>query len=112
MALFKIFKDKTGKYRFLLKANQKQIIFTSRGYTSRLICFNYIQLIKNFALKDDKYERHISHNNSPYFTLKVSRKKVIGQSEKFINKSVMENMITLIKTHAKKADIDSMTYSM
>ena len=71
MALFKIFKDKTGRFRFLLKSNKNQIIFTSKGYSSRLICFSQIQLIKRYALKDEKYERHISQSDSPYFTFKV-----------------------------------------
>ncbi|WP_298339916.1 DUF1508 domain-containing protein [uncultured Algibacter sp.] len=112
MALFKIFKDETGKYRFFLKSNHNQIIFTSRGYSSRLICFNYIQLIKKFALKDEKYERHISLNESPYFEFKVSKNKVIGISEKFISKNVMENIIAMIKTNANEAKIDSITYSI
>jgi uncharacterized protein YegP (UPF0339 family) len=112
MAIFKIFKDKTGKYRFLLKSNNNQIVFTSRGYASRLTCFNHIQLIKRFALKDEKYERHISQNDSPYFTLKVLKNEVVGVSEKFINKSSMESIIAIIKNNAGNADVDSMTYSM
>ncbi len=112
MALFKIFKDKTGKYKFFLKSNNNQIIFTSKSYSSRLICFNQIRLIKRFALKDEKYERHISHSDSPYFTIKVFKNEVVGVSEKFMSNGVMENIIALIKTNAKKAGIDSMTYSM
>ena len=112
MALFKIFKDKSDKYRFLLKSNSNQVIFTSRAYSSRLICYNHIQLIKRFALKDEKYERHISQNDSPYFTFKIFKNEVVGISEKFLSKSVMENIIELIKTSAKKADIDKVTYSL
>lgn len=112
MALFKIFTDKIGRHRFLLKSSDKQIIFISRGYSSRLICFNHIQLIKRFAMKDEKYERHISHNNSPYFTFKVFKNEVLGVSEKFMNKSNMEKIIALIKANAEKADIDTITYSM
>ena len=112
MALFKIFKDKTGRFRFLLKSNKNQIIFTSKGYSSRLICFSQIQLIKRYALRDEKYERHISQSDSPYFTFKVFKNEVVGVSEKFLNKGTMENIITLIKTNAIKAEIDKMTYSM
>lgn len=112
MAIFKIFKDSFGKYKFLLKSNKGQVVFTSRGYASRSICFNHIQLIKRFALKDDKYERHMSNNNSPYFILKVCRNEIVGVSEKFLNSGVMENIISLIKTNVNKADIDRVTYSM
>jgi len=111
MALFKIFKDKTGKYKFFLKSNNNQVIFTSKGYSSKLICFNHIHLIKKFSSKDDKYERHISNNNS-YFTFKIFKNEVIGVSEIFMNTMLMENIITLIKINAKIADIDKVTYSM
>lgn len=112
MALFKVFKDKTGKYKFFLKSNNNQIIFTSKSYSSRLICFNQIQLIKRLALKDEKYERHISNSNSPYFTFKGLKNEVVGISETFMSNGVMENIIALIKTNAKQADIDNVTYSM
>ena len=112
MALFKIFKDKTGKYRFLLKSNKDQIIFTSKGYSSRVICFRQIQLIKRYALKDEIYERHLTHSNSSYFTFKVFKNEVIGVSENFLNKRTMEKIIALIKTNALKAEIDKTTYSM
>ena len=103
MALFKIFKDKTGKYRFLLKSTKNQIIFTSKGYSSRLICFSQIQLIKRYALTDEKYERHISNSDSPYFTFKVFKNEVVGVSEKFLNKGTMENIISLIKNKCSKS---------
>ena len=112
MALFKIFKDKTGQYRFLLKSNKYQIIFTSKGYSSRVICFSQIQLIKRYALKDEIYERQITHSNSPYFTFKVFKNEVIGISENFLNQRTMEKIIALIKTNALKAEIDKTTYSM
>ena len=111
MALFKIFKDNSGKYKFFLKSSNNQVIFISKEYSSRLICFNQIQLIKRLALKDDQYERHITNNN-PYFTFKGFKNEVVGVSEKFMNKVFMEDIITLIKTNANNAGIDSMTYSM
>jgi len=112
MALFKIYTDIRGKYRFLLKSNKNQVIFNSKGYSSRLICFNQIQLIKRYALKDEKYERHISNSDSPYFTFKIFKNEVVGVSEKFLNNGTMENIISLIKTNALKAEIDKMTYSI
>lgn len=77
MARFKIFIDKVGKYRFLLKSNEKQIVFTSKGYPSRLICFNHIRFIKKYASKDEKYERHVSHSGSPYLFLSSIKTKLL-----------------------------------
>lgn len=112
MALFKIFKENSGKYKFFLKLNNNQVILVSKEYSSRLVCFNQIKFIKKFALKDDKYQRHITKNDSPYFTFKGIKNEVVSKSEKFMSTVVMENIIDLIKTNAKEADIDSMTYSM
>ena len=44
--------------------------------------------------------------------LRFLKNKVVSVSEKFLNKGAMENIITLIKTNALKAEIDKMTYSM
>ena len=112
MARFKIFIDKVGKYRFLLKSNEKQIVFTSKGYPSRLICFNHIRFIKKYASKDEKYERHVSHSGSPYFIFKLYKDKIIGVSEMFLSKLKMENIISLIKNDANIAEIDNTIYSI
>lgn len=46
---FELFQDKTGKYRFRLKATNGQVILISDGYASRTGCMNGIESVKKNA---------------------------------------------------------------
>lgn len=46
---FEIYTDKSGEYRFRLKAANGQVIATGQGYTSKVACLNGIESIKNNA---------------------------------------------------------------
>ncbi len=49
MSKFEVYKDKSGKYRFRLKAGNGQIIAVSEGYNSKPACMNGIDSIKKNA---------------------------------------------------------------
>lgn len=46
---FEVFKDKSGKFRFRLKAGNGQIIATSEAYESKDSCMKGIDSVKNNA---------------------------------------------------------------
>lgn len=49
MSKFEVFSDKSGKYRFRLKANNGEIIAASQGYTTKDGCMKGIESVKNNA---------------------------------------------------------------
>lgn len=48
-AKFEIYKDKSGKHRFRLKAGNGEIIASSEAYESLAACKNGIESVKNNA---------------------------------------------------------------
>lgn len=54
--VFEIFKDKEGKFRFRLKAENQEIIAASQGYSSKQSCRKGIDSIKNNASDADVVE--------------------------------------------------------
>ena len=112
MALFKIYEDKSGIYRILLKFNNR-IEFISKGFASRTHCLNTVKTIRKNALSDDAYEMKKLACGSWYFELNdLSLKEVIGDSQSYISKRILEEKISEMKTNVPNAKFDSVTYSM
>ena len=53
---FEVYLDKTGEYRFRLKARNGQIIATGEGYKARKSCMNGIESIRKNAASEITYE--------------------------------------------------------
>ena len=53
---FELYEDKSGQFRFRLKARNGQIIATSEGYTAKAGCLNGIESVKRNAAEADVVE--------------------------------------------------------
>lgn len=106
MGKFEIKKDKSGQYRFNLKASNGQVILSSEAYKTKASCDNGIESVRKNSQDDGKYERKTAKDGSPYFNLKASNGQVIGTSEMYSGSSAMENGIASVKTNAPKATIE------
>ena len=53
---FEVYKDKTGEFRFRLKAKNGQIIATGEGYKAKKSCLNGIESIRKNAVDSDIVE--------------------------------------------------------
>ncbi|KGK99279.1 hypothetical protein LI82_04490 [Methanococcoides methylutens] len=56
MSKFEIFTDKSGKYRFRLKAKNGEIIATGQGYSTKAGCMNGIESVRKNAMDADIVE--------------------------------------------------------
>ena len=106
MGKFEIKKDKSGKFRFNLKAANGQVILSSEAYSTKAACDNGISSVKTNSQDDSKYERNTAKNGSPYFNLKASNGQVIGTSEMYSGSAAMENGIASVKSNAPDAGIE------
>jgi len=112
MALFKIYIDRDGLYRFLLKLNTRDIIFISLGFKTSLLCRKSLEVFKASAVTDSAFKRLVAHCGRSYYNFKnINSNQTIGVSELFLNRSFMERQITLIKKNAKDAVIDTCIYT-
>ncbi|MBT8239420.1 MAG: YegP family protein [Croceitalea sp.] len=105
MGKFEIKTDKSGQYRFNLKAGNGQVILSSEGYSTKAACENGIESVRKNCKDDGRFERKTASNGSPFFNLKASNGQVIGKSEMYSSTSAMENGIASIKKNAPSASI-------
>lgn len=106
MGKFEIKTDKSGQFRFNLKAGNGQVILSSEAYTTKSACENGIDSVKTNSQDDNRYERKTAKDGSPYFNLKASNGQVIGSSEMYSSASAMENGVASVKSNAPGADVE------
>ena len=106
MGKFEIKKDKSGQFRFNLKASNGQVILSSEAYTTKAACDNGISSVRKNSQEDGRYERNTAKDGSPYFNLKASNGQVIGKSEMYSSATAMENGIASVKKNAPDATVE------
>lgn len=106
MGKFEIKKDKSGQFRFNLKAGNGQVILSSEAYKTKASCDNGIESVRKNSQDDGKFDRKTAKDGSPYFNLKASNGQVIGSSEMYSGTSAMENGIASVKKNAPDASIE------
>lgn len=109
MGKFEIKKDKSGQFRFNLKAGNHQVILSSEAYKTRASCDNGIESVRKNSKSDKMFERKVAKDGSPYFNLKSTNGQVIGSSEMYSSKSSMENGIASVAKNAPKATISDLS---
>ena len=67
MGKFQIIKRTNGEFQFNLKANNREIILTSEGYTTKASCQNGIASVRTNSQDDTKYDRKTSSNGKTLF---------------------------------------------
>ena len=67
MGKFVINKDKSGQFRFNLKAGNGQTILSSEAYKAKASRENGIESVRKNSKDDGKFERLTAKNGSPYF---------------------------------------------
>lgn len=93
MGKFEIKIDKSGKFRFNLKARNGHVILSSKAYATKTDCENGVASVINNASIENRFERRKAKDGSPYFKLKASNGQVIGASEMYSSIAAMENGI-------------------
>lgn len=106
MGKFEIKKDKSGQFRFNLKAGNGQVILSSEAYKAKASCENGIDSVRTNSQDDSKFDRLTAKDDSPYFNLKATNGQVIGTSEMYSSTDAMENGIASVKTNAPDATVE------
>lgn len=106
---FTIFKDKSGQFRFNLKAKNGQVILQSEAYKAKSGCKNGIDSVKSNSSVDGAYDRRKAKDGQDYFVRAARNNEIIGRSEMYRSKSSMENGIASVKKNAPLAGIEELT---
>lgn len=110
MGKFVVNTRKNGKFQFILKAGNGQVILNSNGYTTRAACMNGIESVKKNSQDEKRFDKLTAKNGKRYFNLKTSNGVIIGMSEMYESESGMINGIVSVMKNAFDAEtIDETT---
>jgi len=96
-------------FHWVLKAPNHEVILTSENYTTKDDALNGIRSVRKNSLLDERYKRLTALDESPYFNLVAANGKVIGTSEMYSSKQMMEKGIMAVKKYAENAELQDNT---
>lgn len=106
---FELYKDKSGEYRFRLKASNGQNIGTSEGYKAKPSAENGIESVRKNATDQSRYSVFEGAGGKWYFNLKAANHQVILSSQGYSSKDDAENGCQSVGNHAPDAELDDQT---
>jgi uncharacterized protein len=106
---FELKSTTSGKFHFVLKAGNHEVILTSEQYVAKEGAENGIASVRTNAPLDERFERKTSKKDEPYFVLKAANGEIIGVSEMYTAKAGMENGIASVKKNAPDAALKDLT---
>jgi uncharacterized protein len=106
---FVINKATNGKFHFVLKASNGEVILASQLYMSIEGAKKGIASVRENCAKDERFVRLASKKNEPYFNLKAGNGQAVGKSEMYTTEKARENGISSVKRNAPDAKVDNTT---
>ena len=109
--IFEVFRsERNNQFYFRLKAENRETILASEGYTTKDNCLNGVASVKLNAPLDANYARLTASNGQYYFNLKsIHNGQVIGTSELYTSIQARENGINSVKRNAPLAEVVDLT---
>ncbi len=124
-AMFLIYKDAGGDFRFHLRAPNNEIIAVSEGYQSRASCLNGIKTVKRYctadvedlttdatAISNPKFQVYRDAAGKYRFRLRALNNEIVLTGEAYETKQNCENGIQAIKRYCSARIQDRETGSI
>ena len=105
-AKFELYSDKSGEFRFRLKAGNGETILSSEGYKRRASATNGIESVKKNAGNEARYENKDTKGGKYMFNLKAANGQVIGSSQSYKSESGRDNGVESVMKNAPGAKVD------
>ncbi len=100
--MFEIYNDKSGKFRFRLRANNGEIICASQGYVSKVGCMKGIKALATNAKNKNAFKTHENRGGKWTFNVVSGNNKVVASSQSYKDKNGMNKGIKSVMTNAPK----------
>ena len=108
-AKFELYSDKSGEFRFRLKAGNGENILASEGYKAKSSAENGIESVKKNASDDARYEKKETASGKHMFNLKSTNGQVVGTSQSYESASGRDNGIESVTKNAPDARVEDLT---
>lgn len=106
---FEIYKDKSGGFRFRLKAANGQAILASESYKSKTSCNNGIASVQKNCGNPDAFVKKQTPSGKFRFNLVATNGQVIGTSQNYASESGCNNGMKSVGRSAPGAAVDDQT---
>jgi uncharacterized protein YegP (UPF0339 family) len=106
---FEVFTDKSGEFRFRLKAGNGQTVLSSQGYGSKASAMKGIESVRNNAADETRFESTETAGGKFRFTMKAKNNQVIGTSQNYESASGRDNGIAAVARAADGANVVDQT---
>jgi len=120
-AKYQVYKDKSGKFRFRLRASNNKIVAVSEAYESKVGCMNGVKSVQSNCgshiedqttdmekLTNPKYEVFIDDAHEFRFNLRASNGEIIAASEGYETKQGVMHGIEAVQNSCD-AEIEDLT---
>lgn len=102
---FEVYHDKSGAFRFRLKAGNGQIILSSQGYKNRAGCLKGVESVRKNAPLDSRFARTETKAGKFAFNLLAGNKQVIGTSQQYKTTASRDKGIQSVITNGQDAKL-------
>ena len=103
---FVISKTSNGKFHFVLKAGNGEVILQSQMYGALADARNGTESVRRNAADEKRFQKLESKRGEPYFTLTATNGQVIGTSEMYSSAASRDNGIASVRRNAPDAKLD------
>jgi uncharacterized protein YegP (UPF0339 family) len=94
-----------GKFSFVLKAGNAEVILRSEVYESKAAAENGIQSVQTNSPLDARYERKDAADGRPYFNLKAGNHQIIGTSQMYKDAAGRDKGIESVKANGPSTTV-------
>lgn len=102
---FECYTDKSGEFRFRLKAGNGNNILSSEGYKSKASCLNGIESVKKNGTDPERFVKTTTPTGKFRFSLTAKNSQVIGTSQNYESESGRDNGIKSVGRSAPDATV-------
>ena len=103
--MFEIYKDKSGKFRFRLKAKNGEIVCASQGYTTKSACTKGAKSLILNSKKKKSFKIEKNRAGKFFFNVVAGNNKVIATSQGYKSVSSLNKGIESVQKNATKKNL-------
>ncbi len=94
-----------GKFSFVLKAGNAEVILRSEQYDSKAAAENGIQSVQTNSPQEARYDRKDASDGRCYFNLKAGNHQVIGTSQMYKDAAGRDKGIESVKANGPSTTV-------
>jgi uncharacterized protein len=94
-----------GKFSFVLKAGNGEVILRSEQYESKASAENGIKSVQTNSTQEARFARKDASDGRCYFNLKAGNHQVIGTSQMYKDASGRDNGIRSVQTNGPSSTV-------